>query len=160
MLDSILNMVKNEAMQVITNNSAIPEGKKAETVETTTHAIASGLQQNLNLSNLSGLSGLLGGGGSSSLANNPMVSSIQNTVVNALVQKVGLSQGIASTIASTVMSSVVNALSKRVNDPNDKGFNLESIVGAFTGGNKSVGSTTQSSSGGDILGSLGKLFGK
>jgi len=150
MLDSILNIVKEKAMDVISNNSQIPEEKKEATVQTTTHALADGLKQNLNLDNLSGLSSLFGGGGLSS--GNPIVSNIQSTVVNALTQKVGLSPAIATTVASTVISAVMNVLSKKVNDPNDKGFNLESIVGAFTGGNKS------GSGGGDLLGSLGKLF--
>lgn len=149
MLDSILNIVKEKAMDVIANNSQIPEEKKQETVQTTTHALADGLKQNLNLSNLSGLSSLFGGGNASS--SNPIVNNIQSTVVNELTQKVGLSQGLATTIASTVISAVMNVLSKKVNDPNDKGFNLESIVGAFTG-------KSGSGSGGDLLGSLGKLF--
>jgi len=153
MLDSILNIVKDKAMDVISNNAGVPEEKKQDAVQTTTHALADGLKQNLNLNNLSALSGLFGGGDSASA--NPIVNNIQSTVVNELTSKVGLSQGIATTIASTVISAVMSVLSKKVSDPNEKGFNLESIVGAFTGGNHSG---TGSSGAGDLLGSLGKLF--
>lgn len=148
MLDSILNIVKEKAMDVISNNAGVPEEKKQDAVQTTTSALADGLKQNLNMSNLSALSGLLGGGSSSA---NPIINNIKSTVVNELTSKVGLSQGIATTIATTVISAVMNVLSKKVSDPNEKGFNLESIVGAFTGG-------SGSGSGGDLLGSLGKLF--
>jgi len=153
MLDSVLNIVKEQAMKAISNNSEVPAEKREETIQTATHAVADGLQQNLNLGNMSNIASLFGSG--SGLASNPIVNNIEGTVVNALVQKVGLSQGIASTVATTVINAVVNALSHKVNDPNDKGFNLESIVGAFTGGKQNG----NNSSSGNILSSLGKLFG-
>ncbi len=155
MLDNILNIVKEKAMDVVTGSNAIPEEKKQQTVETTTHALADGLKQNLNIGNISQLASLFGGG--STPVENPMITSIKTNVVNALTQKVGLSQGIATTIATTVISAVMKTFSNKVNDPNEKGFNLESLVEAFTGSNNTNAQTNQSDGGG-LLGSLGKLF--
>lgn len=155
MLDNILNIVREKATDVISGSTAVPEEKKQQTVETTANALADGLKQNLNINNLSGLSSLLNGG--SAPVNNPIVNNIKSTVVNELTQKVGLSQGIATTIATTVISAVMSSFSKKVNDPNEKGFNLESLVGALSGGNKTASAAT-ADSGGGLLGSLGKLF--
>lgn len=155
MLDNILNIVKEKAMDVVTGSNAIPEEKKLQTVEATTNALADGLKQNLHIGNISQLTSLFGGG--SSPVENPMISSIKNNVINALTQKVGLSQGIATTIATTVVSAVMKTFSNKVNDPNDKGFNLDSLIGAFTGGNGGNAQNGESSAGG-LLGSLGKLF--
>lgn len=161
MLDNILNIVKDKASDAIFSNSAVPQDKKQQTVETTTRALADGLKQNLHIGNLSQLSGLFGGGNASSA--NPLMNNIQTTVANELTQKVGLSPVIATTIAATVVSAVMKAISGKVNDPNDKGFNLESLVNTFTGGKSSTttnNTTTdaEQNSAGSIIGSLGKLF--
>jgi len=153
MLDNVLGLIKNTASNYISSNSAIPEDKKEATVNTTAHAIGEGLQQNLSLSNLSGLTSLFSNNNAGVSNSNPIVNSITNNVVSSLVQKVGLPQGIANTVASSVVPIVMKAISGKVNDPNEKGFNLESLVQSFTGGGNNSGSE-------NIMGTIGKLFGK
>jgi hypothetical protein len=70
--------------------------------------------------------------------------------VSELVKKVGLSQSVANTITSIIIPAVLSAISNKINDPKDKGFNINSLVEAFTGENSRQGG---------ILNSLGKLLG-
>lgn len=153
MLENILGLVKNTVSGSIANNSQIPEDKKNDTIETTANAVTDGLKQNISLGNISNLMSLFNKG--TSTQQNPITGSIQNTVTNALVQNVGLSKTIATTIAATVVPMVMKAISGKINDPNEKGFNLESLMHAF-GGNENKTQNLES----EILGGIGKLFGK
>lgn len=145
MLDSIISLVKNYTQEAIANNASVPDEKKGAAVEAATTAIAQGFEQHLTPSNLSSVTDLFSG---NSGGGNAIATSLQSMVSNALTSKVGLSSGIASGIAGSLIPVIVNALSKKVNDPNEKGFNIESMIGAVSG-----------KSGSGILGSIGKLFG-
>ena len=140
MLDNILNLVKNIAGDAISNNAEVPANKKDIAIETTTNAVTDGLK-----SNIGNIAGLLGSGDSSALVN-----TMKDTVVSALLEKVGLNSNTANSIASAVIPAVINALSGKIDDPNDKGFSLESVVEAFAG----------SEGIGGLLGKIGGLFGK
>jgi len=149
MLDNILNLVKDTVAHSISGNNNIPEEKKYQAVETTTHAVTDGLKNNLNLGNMSNLMNLFNGG--SSATSNPITNNIIGTVTSELVQKVGLSQSVANIISTSVVPLVMSVISGKVNDPNEKGFNIESLIHTFSG---------SENNGNSILGSLGKLFGK
>lgn len=144
MLDSIINLVKNEAFKAVTNNNSVPEEKKDAAVEATTSGIVDGLKDQLTPNNLSNLMNIFGGGSTSS---NSLASSVESSVVSSLIQKVGLSPGVANTIASTVIPAVMGMISKKHNDPNDS-FSIESLAKSLTN-NK-----------GGVLGAIGGLFGK
>lgn len=146
MLDGIIDLIKDHALGAI-NSAGVPEDKKDAALETTTSTIVDGLKDNLSLDNLSSITGLLGGN-SASLASNPMVSSIQNSVVSALSTKVGLSQSVANTIATAIVPALLGLLSKKSADSKDS-FSFESLIESFSG-----------RKGGGLLGTLGKLFGK
>lgn len=146
MLDNILNLVKETVTQSIGKNKDIPEDKKAQAVNVTTQALASGLKENLNPGNLSHLTSLFKGG--NSVEKNPVTTNIIGTVSNSLIQKIGLSTPIAALIANSVVPAVMKVISGKVNDPKEKGINVESLIQSFTG-----------KSGDGILGKIGKLFG-
>lgn len=147
MLDQILNLVKDQAANVITNNSQVPEEKKDAAVETTTHAIADGLKNQLSAGNISNIMSLFGSGSGSS---NALSGSLQNSVVTALAEKVGLNKTVATTIAATVVPALINLISKKHNDPNDS-FDLGSVLSSFTGGDGKKG--------GGLMDMIGGLFG-
>lgn len=156
MLDNILGLIKNTVSSGILNNNIVPDNKKEQAVQTTTQAMATGLKQNLNPGNIGNLMSLFGKGNNAATSN-PITSNLQNTVASSLVKEVGLSQTIATAIAATVVPMVMKAISGKVEDPNEKGFNLESLIHSFSGsGNNEQHTDTE----GNILSSLGKLFGK
>lgn len=151
MVEGIISLIKDQVLPVITGNADIPDDKKDAVVETTTSSIFDSLKDQLIPDNLTEVMNLFGGGSSSGTSG--LVGGIQSTVVSALVQKVGLSSGIANTIASAVVPTVINLFSNKVNDDNEPGFNVESLIGMFTGGSSNKKS-------GGLLGMLGGLFGK
>lgn len=155
MLDQILNIIKSQASGAITSNPEIPEDKKAETIQTTTQAVAEGLKNQLSMSNLTNLASLFSNDVKSSTTMNPLIESIKNTVSTTLTQKTGLPAGIANGIAASVVPSVFKVFSQKVNDPNEneKGFNMEGLLKTFTGGNEGNEINT-----GSLLSSVGKLF--
>ncbi len=155
MLDNILGLIKNTVSSGILNNSIVPDSKKEQAVETTTQAMANGLKQNLNLGNIGNLMSLFGKGNNTAATTNPITNNLQNTVASSLVKEVGLSQTIATAIAATVVPMVMKAISGKVEDPNEKGFNLESLVHSFTGHSDN---NQQTDNGNSILSGLGNIF--
>lgn len=145
MLDNVLSVVKEVAAKAVQDNNDIVADKKDLVVDTATNAIAGGLMDNIG-----DIAELFGGKGGGS---NAIMDTIQKTVVSALMQKAGLNSGVASGLVSTILPAVISALSGKMGGKSG-GLNLESIVGALTGGDKKEGGL------GDALGSLGKLFGK
>ncbi|MFV0418416.1 MAG: DUF937 domain-containing protein [Dysgonomonas sp.] len=145
MLDSIIDLVKGEALSAITNNDNVPADKRDAAVEATTSGIVDGLKSQFSSGNLSNILDIFGGSGGNTAS---LTSSIENSVVSALSQKVGLSPSVASSIASVVIPAVVGLISKKHNDSNDS-FSLDSVVESFT-----------KNQGGGILGAIKGLFGK
>lgn len=132
MVNKILSIIKDTVSEVVNNNSSVPEDKKKETVKTAVHAVGEGISENFTKDNMPALSNLLKNSGSA-LTSNPMVSNIINRVVSALQEKVGLSHGVAGGLAAGIVPTVVRAIAGKVNDPNEKGFDLDSLVSSFAG---------------------------
>lgn len=147
MSDKIFDLIKENVMEAISKEVSIPDDKKQQTAAVTTEALANGLKDNLSMGNLPALTSLFNG--ESTSESNVIVNSIENTVVNALVDKVGLSRSLSGTIASTVIPLVIKAFSGKINNPQEKGFDVESLIKTFSGGSNGMSG---------ILGSLGKLF--
>lgn len=146
MLDNIINLVKEQALGAISGNTAIPADKKDAAVDATTSSIVDGLKEHFTSGNLSAITNLFSGGSADIQG---ISSSLQNSVVSALSDKVGLNKDIANNIASAVIPAVIGLFSKKTNDPNDSGFSIESLAKAFGGDGK----------GGGIFDALGSLFG-
>lgn len=144
MLDNILSIVKDIALDAVAKNTDIPKDKKELTVETTTNAISSELANNVE-----NLAGLFSGKNNSS----SIVNGIQKSVVNALMQKVGLNSSVASGLVSEILPLVINALTGKVSAEGEGGFSIESVLTALGGGDQ------KKSGAAGVLGKLGKLFG-
>ena len=148
MLDSIINLVKSEVSDIITNKTDIPEDKKSDVVSTTTESLLHGLKSIMTPDNLTGITSLFGGG---DMMNHNLTNDLQSSVTSSLTQKTGLSSSTASSIAAIVIPAILSLFKNKIDDDNEPGFNLDSLLKSFTSGN---------SSGGGLLGMLGKLFGK
>ena len=147
MLDNILGLVKQEVSDAVVNNADVPEDKKDEAVHATTSAIMNELKNSLTPENLSSLLGMFGNRPASAGTGSNVVNNVQNSVVSALADKVGINKGTAINIAAAVIPAIMSIFSKKVNDPGEPSFNINSIIGAFTG-NSNDG----------IIGAIGKLF--
>lgn len=146
MLNNILELIKGTVGNEVAQSNLIPEEKKEETVKTTAQAIGKGLEEHFTIDKISDLTSLFSK--ESSETNHPVMSGISNTVISDLVQKVGLSKETASSFTSIVIPAVMKALSGKINDPNEQGFNLKSLISSISG----------SDSKGGILDSIKKFF--
>ena len=151
MINEIFNLVEKYAGEVIANNPNVPEAKKDIAVDATTDAVKDGLKGFLNPSNIGALASMLSSNGSAS-GSNSIIDTLKNSVIGALSSKVGLSNSVSSGIAASLIPMLINAVTKKMNDPNDSGFNVESLINAFT--------HNDGGQGGGILGAIEGLFHK
>lgn len=159
MLESITDLVKEHAGDLL-GNSGIPADKKTEVAEDASSSIVSGLKSAVAGGNFDGLMGLFNGGANAASAN-PVTHNIQAGFIQNLTQKYGLDQGKASGIASAIIPLVIQKLVHRTNDPNDKKFDLQDIIGNLTGG-AGIGDIVKNFTGGGSSeegGLLGKIKG-
>ena len=159
MLENLVNLVKQFAGDAVVNNPDVPNEHNDAVVAETTHAIAGGLQNELSSGGLSNVMSLFNGSGTQGgIMNNPIVSNIISNLTNTLKSKFGLGHDQANNVASNVVPNVVSSMVSQTNDPNNSSFDINSIIGALTGGG---GSTQTGTSGGgfDFGGLISKFTG-
>ncbi|SHL84021.1 hypothetical protein SAMN05444266_105177 [Chitinophaga jiangningensis] len=148
MFEQLLQLVQEHAQTAVVNNPAVPNEQNQAVVQAATESITSSLQQELANGNTAGVLSLLGG--QSDTNANPLVNNISNNFLDTLLKKFNLDKGAATQIAGSLIPAVLGSLVNKTNDPSNKGFSLDGILGSLTGG---------ASSGLDLNGILGKLKG-
>lgn len=154
MLKELFDLVKGHATETVINNPAVPNEHNEEVVAEATNTVASGLRNVVAGGGVQSLLNLFGSGGSDkkSLLSNPIVSMMMGHFAGKLMNKFGLNNNQANHLSGNLIPDVLGSLINKTNDPNDKGFSLENLLGSITG-NKSA----QPSGGG--IGDLLKQFG-
>jgi uncharacterized protein YidB (DUF937 family) len=132
MFENLLNLVKENAGDAIINNPAIPNEKNDEAINTTTNSIVETLKAQVTNGNLSSITDMFKSGNVNASGIN---SSVQNNVVTDLMKKFGIDNAQASNIASTLLPKVMEQFVSKTNDPNDKSFDVTSIMSSLSGGN-------------------------
>ena len=164
MLENLINLVKDNALDAVINNPAISNAQNGEVISETANSIVSGLKDHVSAGNLGDVMGLLQGDHSvASLSSNPAISSIIQVLTTNLESKFGLPSSVTNGIAQQLIPTVMNQLISKVKDPNDASFDIQSILSAVSGSGIDTGSLLGSLSGGSsegIGGMLGGLFGK
>lgn len=160
MLEELFNLVKSQGQEAVINNPVVPNEQNDAVLASATHSVAEELQGTLASGGLQNVLSLFGAGGSNagggSLLNNPIVSNIISNFTNKLTNNHGIASNQASGIASSLIPGVLSNLINRTNDPNDNGFNINSIIGSLTGG----GAAQAGSGGGfDLQGIMSKFTG-
>ncbi|WP_018630306.1 hypothetical protein [Niabella aurantiaca] len=148
MLDQILNLVKQYGQQTVVENPDVPNEYNNQVMAEAASTITNGFQ---NMASGGGLQGILslftGGGGQnqgqggSGILSNPIVSMMVGHLANRLVSNMKLNPATANNIANNIIPNVIsNMVSKTVSsDPQDSGFNLNSLIGSLTGGGNAGG---------------------
>jgi hypothetical protein len=132
MFDELLKLVSNESGDQIINNPEIPNEQNNTAIETTTNSIIDSLKGQISGGNGADVLSLLGG--KSGVQGNPLVGNLTANVTNSLMDKLGISNPLAKQIAASLVPVVIGKLVNRTNDPNDNGFDINSIFGSLTGG--------------------------
>jgi len=156
MLENLINLVKNNAQDVIVNNSAIPNQFNDAAVGDTANGIIEGIKSQVQAGNLGDIMGLLQGGAPSTLTSHPIVSNIITNLAGNFTSKYGVDSQKATGIASALVPTVISQLTGKLNDPNDNSFDLQNIMTTF--GGSGLGGMMGGSNNGGLSDTLGKMF--
>lgn len=145
MLDQILNLVKQYGQQSVVDNPDVPNQYNNQVMAEAASTITNGFQ---NMASGGGLQSILslftggqGQGNGGGLMSNPIVSMMVGHLANRLVSNMNLNPATANSIANNIIPNVINSMvSKTVSsEPQDSGFNLNSLIGSLTGGGNNTG---------------------
>jgi hypothetical protein len=142
MLEQLFNLIQSESHQEIANNPAIPNEHNNQAVGLATESIFNGLQGALANGGLKDVLGMFSGS-SAPTSGNPIVSGIVNSMVGSMMHKFGIDSPMATSIATSLIPKVLGSVIGKTNDPSNKGFDMNGIIGALTGGNSQQGSAVQ-----------------
>lgn len=131
MIENLINLVKQNAGDLIINNQAIANEHNDTAIHETGNAIINGLKQEVAKGNIGGLTDILKSNGN--LTNNPIVAGIVSNLGNTLSSKFNVDQANASGIASQLIPLVMNQLVAKTNDPNDDSFNIQGLLNNLGG---------------------------
>jgi hypothetical protein len=138
MLEQLFDLVRGHSQEAIVQNPAIPNDQNEEAINTVTHSIFNGLQNQAQAGNLGGLMGMLTGqtGTGGGLMNNPIVAGIAQNAIGSLMQKFGINNSAASGIVASVLPGVLGSLIHKTNNPNDSSIDLNGVMGSLLGGHQ------------------------
>lgn len=159
MLENLFNLIKEQGQEAVINNPAVPNEQNNAVLASATSSVAEGLQGVLAGGGLSDIMSMFGGthnsaassNGLSGLLNNPIVGNIVRSFTDKLTNQHGIAQDQASGIAGSLIPGVISKLITRTQDPNDSGFDMNSIIGSLTGGGTQAGGFDLQ----DLLGKFG-----
>ena len=135
MLQQIINLVKENAGDVINNNPDIPADKKEEAFQVAGSSVADGLKGVLSHGGVKDVMKLFSG--TSDVSDNPVTQQASGAFVDNLTSKLGLNSSQASGLASSIIPMVLGKLVNKTNDPNDSSFDLQDMMNQFSGGKTS-----------------------
>ena len=148
MLNQILEIVKQNAVDAIIKNPEVPNAKNNQAIKVASDSLFKGLKSQAASGNLNNVLEVLKSGGN--VSGNPVIAGLTSNIVNELSKKLGINKTAATNIVNQLLPLVLGQLSRKTNDPNDKSIDLQSITKVLSG-KGGLGS---------VLGSLGGLFGK
>lgn len=173
MLDQIMNLAKSQAADYLQSSDVELNDEQINGVQDAAQeSIVDGLKGELMSGNISGITGLLsGGGGAAGLTSNPIVQKIIQTFGGSLISKVGLGAGVANGLAGGMIPSILGSLGGKFQseDEADSGFDLSALSG-LAGGGEGVGGMLKGAVDGlmgggeskidDVVSGIGGLFKK
>ena len=130
MFENLLNLVKENAGDGIIDNPVIPNEKNEDAIQTTTTSIFESLKAQFSSGNLSSIMDMFKGGGTSATQSS-VGNAVQTNVVSDLMRKFGIDNSQATEIANKLVPKVMEKFVNKTNDPNDKSFDLPSIVNSL-----------------------------
>jgi len=131
MIENLLNLIKENAGDLIVNNQAIDNVHNDAAISETGNAIINGLKSEVSKGNISGLTEILKSNGN--LTNNPIVSGIISNLGTTLESKFNVKSIDAGNIAQNLIPQVMNQLISKTNDPNDDSFNVQGLLSNLGG---------------------------
>lgn len=156
MLEELFNLVKGSATDSVINNPDIPNEHNDAVVAEATNTVASGLQNMLAGGGLQSVLSLFSGDNSQQggIENNPIVNMMKGHFISKLTGKYNMNGSQAGAVANSLIPDILSKLVNNSNDPSNKSFDINGIIGSLTGG----ATSGQASGGGfDIQGILNRF---
>ncbi|MFM6983446.1 MAG: hypothetical protein ACKOXF_04885 [Chitinophagaceae bacterium] len=131
MFDNLLQLVKEHAGEAIINNPAIPNEKNDAAIGLASEGIMDQLKTIGSGGGMDAVMGLMKGG---NIASNPAIAEIAGNVAGKLMSNFGLDASQAEGIVKNLVPQVMEKFVSKTNDPNDKSFDLQDVIGTLSGG--------------------------
>lgn len=132
MLDKLINLVREEAGDLINNNPNIAEEKKESAIAICANTILNVLKKAFAAGNLGSLTELLKN--PNNVLSNHIVMSIVSQLAENYSSELSLPTEQSQILSNSIIEKVVSALIKKVNDPNDHTFDTVSVIKELSGG--------------------------
>ncbi|GAB3901658.1 hypothetical protein GCM10028803_26730 [Larkinella knui] len=131
MMETLMNLIRQQSGDAVINNPAIPNHQNEEAMQAISGGILGGLQQQAQGGNLADLLGMVTGQGN--VHQSPVTQGVQQNVQQSLIERLGISPQVAMSVASVVVPMVLSKLMNKAQDPNDSSVDGNQILGAATG---------------------------
>lgn len=137
MLEQLVSLLQTEGRKDIIDNPAIPNERNEEAMGVAAETVMSGLKNALSNGQLNDVVGLFTG--KSDVSSNPVAQGLTNDLAGSMMSKFGLDAGGAGSMAASLIPGLLSKLSQRTADPNDTGFDINSMLGSLMGAATSGG---------------------
>ena len=139
MLEVLKGLIQQAGQSAVVQNNEVPNEHNEDVMGEVMQGLLGGLTNQANQQDgVSSLLGFLTGGGNrpvgeSNLMNNPIVSSISQSVMGNIMSKFGLSNSAASGVVGSMIPQVLGGLITKINNPNDSSIDIGSMMGVLSG---------------------------
>ncbi len=131
LLDNITKLVQQYADDAIIKNPAVPNEKNEIAIKETAASLMNQLAGKNSSIDKSALSKFFDK--NDDIAQNPSVGKISDGIAGDLLKKLGINNAAATGIVNKMVPVILNKLKNKTNDPNDKDFDLQDILGSLGG---------------------------
>jgi hypothetical protein len=132
MIEKLINLIRENAGELIINNQAIKNEYKEAVISETSNIIINELKKEVSKGNIIGLSGILKS--HENLLNNKIVSGIITKLSESLSAKFEVNNSDAVHISQNLIPAVITQLISKAKDPNEPSFNVQELLSNLGGG--------------------------
>ncbi len=136
MLEQLFDLIKSNAEDLVVKNDAVPNQHNDDVIKDAADVTENELMKAVSSGNFQDLLGIFSQKGSneSGLMDNPIVKNIMSGLMGKLSSNYNINTSNAQSITSTLIPMVLSKFNKKVNDPQDKSIDINSLIGTLTGG--------------------------
>ena len=131
MLENLEQLVRENAQDVIVNNSAVPNEQNEAAIQAASSSIFDTLKEQLGSGNVAQIAEIFNKGEASEA--NPVVQQASSSLTDKL-SAFGINADTAKSIGTSLIPVILGKLANKTNDPNDGSFNIQDVLGKLAGG--------------------------
>lgn len=132
MLNKLIELVKENAGDLITNNENVAPENKEQAIVECAQTIITSLKKVFSSGNIAGLTELIKS--KNITADNKIVGDIITTLSNTYSTQLNINETEAKRISTHLIPTVLTQLISKTNDPNDSSFDVQTIMKEIGGG--------------------------